>query len=246
MLFPEMVARPVVITNSRGIAAETIAEHVLACVLAIFRKLPLAVRSQAAGEWAQDAIAAPPPVRMLAGAHVLIVGLGAIGTAVATKLGALGAEVHAVRRRPDAPAPGGVHVRQSGALHDELPHAAVVVVAAPHTRETRGLIGRDELRRMRRDAVLVNVSRGALVDETALAEALADGTIGAAALDVFQDEPLPADSPLWRLPNVLITPHTSWIRTDHWDVMTDLFARNLVRFEAALPLENLVDKLAGY
>jgi phosphoglycerate dehydrogenase-like enzyme len=246
MLFPEMVASPVVITNSRGVAAETIAEHVAACVLALFRKLPLAIRSQANGEWAQDAIAAAPPVRMLRGSRVLVIGLGAIGSAVAGTMMALGAAVSAVRRTVAAQAPDGVRVHPAEALPDLLPHADIVVVAAPHTSRTRGLIGRDELAIMRREAVLVNVSRGALVDEVALADALERGTIAGAALDVFQNEPLPADSPLWRAPNLLITPHTSWIRTDHWDVMTELFAQNLARFEAALPLVNLVDKQVGY
>jgi phosphoglycerate dehydrogenase-like enzyme len=246
MLFPELVASPVVITNSRGVAAETIAEHVVACVLALFRKLPMAIRSQARGEWAQEAIAEPPPVRMLGGSHVVVIGLGAIGSAVAAKMMALGTTVSAVRRTVAAPAPAGVTVHPDDALRDALAKADVVVVAAPHTSRTRGLIGRDELQAMRRAAVLVNVSRGALVDETALADALERGTIAGAALDVFHEEPLPADSPLWRAPNLLITPHTSWIRTDHWSVMTDLFAQNLSRFETALPLLNLVDKRAGY
>ncbi len=246
MLFPEMIAAPIVITNSRGVAAVTIAEHVIACVLALFRKLPIAIRSQAAGEWAQEAIAAPPPVRLLSGSHVLVVGLGAIGTAVATKMLALGARVSAVRRNVAAPAPDGVRVFPHDALRETLPRADAVVIAAPHTARTRGLIGRDELSAMRPDAILVNVSRGALVDEAALADALADGSIAGAALDVFREEPLPPDSPLWRLPTVLITPHTSWIRTDHWDAMTQLFAENLRRFEAALPLVNPVDKQAGY
>ncbi len=246
MLFPEMLAAPIVITNSRGVAAGTIAEHVVACVLALFRKLPIAIRSQAAGEWAQDAIAAPPPVRLLAGSQVLVVGLGAIGTAVATKMLALGANVSAVRRNVAAHAPAGVRVHPHDALPETLPLADVVVIAAPHTARTRGLIGRDELTAMRSDAILVNVSRGALVDEAALADALGHGTIAGAALDVFHEEPLPADSPLWRLPNLLITPHTSWIRTDHWDAMTQLFAENLRRFDAALPLLNPVDKQAGY
>lgn len=246
MLFPEMVASPVVITNSRGVAAETIAEHVVACVLALFRKLPVAILSQARAVWAQDTIAAAPPVRMLRGSQVLVVGLGAIGTAVSAKMTALGASMSAIRRNVAASAPEGVQVHPPEALRDVLPRADVVVIAAPHTASTRGLIGRDELKAMRRDAVLVNVSRGALVDEGALAEALERGTIAGAALDVFHEEPLPADSPLWRAPHLLITPHTSWIRTDHWDVMTELFAQNLSRFEAALPLQNLVDKRAGY
>jgi phosphoglycerate dehydrogenase-like enzyme len=246
MLFPEMIESPVVITNSRGIAAETIAEHVVACVLAIFRKLPVAIRSQAAREWAQDAIAAAPPVRMLAGSRVLLVGLGAIGTAVATKMLALGTKVSAVRRNVSAPAPAGVRVHRLDELRAALSDADVVVIAAPHTDSTRDLIGREELQSMHRDGVLINVSRGALVDESALADALSQGTIAAAALDVFHEEPLPPASPLWTLPNLLITPHTSWLRTDHWDVMTALFAENLRRFEAGEALLNVVDKHAGY
>jgi phosphoglycerate dehydrogenase-like enzyme len=246
MLFPEMIAGPVVMTNARGVAAETIAEHVVACVLALFRKLPLAIRSQAAREWAQDAIALPPPVRMLAGSHIVLVGLGAIGTAVARKMLALGTTVSAVRRNVSGRAPEGVRVHPADALRAALATADVVVISAPQTRDTLRLIGRDELRAMRRDAVLVNIARGAIVDEDALAAALADGTIRGAALDVFEQEPLPAGSPLWTHPNVLITPHTSWIRTDHWDVMTELFAENLRRFDAGLPLINPVDKAAGY
>jgi phosphoglycerate dehydrogenase-like enzyme len=246
MLFPEMIASRVVMTNSRGVAAETIAEHVVACVLALFRKLPLAVRSQAVREWAQDAIAAAPAVRMLGGSHIVIVGLGAIGSAVARKMLALGTTVAAVRRNVSGPAPEGVHVYGVDGLRAALSTADVVVITAPQTRQTLRLIGRDELRAMRRDAILVNVARGAIVDEAALAAALADGTIAGAALDVFEQEPLPADSPLWAHQNVLITPHTSWIRTDHWDVMTELFAENLRRFEKGLPLVNGVDKVAGY
>lgn len=246
MLFPEMLASPVVLTNSRGIAADTIAEHVVAVVLAMFRKLPMAIRSQSRREWAIEAIAEPPYVRMLAGSRVLLVGLGAIGSAVARRLQALGAGVTAVRRQPQAPAPDGVEVHATTALRDLLPDADVVVVAAPQTAETRGLIGREALRAMKRDALLVNVSRGQLVDEAALVAALRDGVIGGAALDVFEHEPLAADSPLWTLPNVLITPHTSWMRADHWEAVTTLFADNLRRFEAGTALRNPVDKHAGY
>jgi phosphoglycerate dehydrogenase-like enzyme len=127
-----------------------------------------------------------------------------------------------------------------------LPVADVVVIAAPHTSSTRGLIGAAELAAMMPQTILVNVSRGRLVDEDALAAALLRGSIGGAALDVFEREPLPSDSPLWDLPNVLITPHTSGFRPDHWDVMTALFADNLRRYEQAEPLLNVVDKNAGY
>ncbi len=245
MLFPEMIASPVVITNSRGMSAGTIGEHVIAVTLALFRRLPHAFRSQAAGEWAQDAIGAEGN-RLIAGARVLVIGLGAIGGAVAHRMTLLGAHVTGLRRRAVGLTHGEWTVAPSGHLHDLLPAADVVVIAAPHTRETRGLIGRRELSLMSREAILVNVSRGQLVDEPALIDVLRAGTIGGAALDVFVDEPLPPDSPFWTLRNVLITPHTSGFRPDHWDAATSLFAGNLERFDRGQPLVNVVDKLAGY
>ena len=245
MLFHEMVASPVVITNSRGMSAGTIGEHVLAVTLALFRRLPHAFRSQAAREWAQDAIGAEGN-RLIAGARVLVVGLGAIGGAVAHRMTLLGARVTGLRRRASGVVHGEWTVAPGDRLHDLLPAADVVVIAAPHTRDTRGLIGRRELSLMSRDAILINVSRGQLVDEPALIDALRMGTIGGAALDVFVDEPLPPDSPFWTLPNVLVTPHTSGFRPDHWDAATSLFAENLALFDAGQPLVNVVDKLAGY
>jgi phosphoglycerate dehydrogenase-like enzyme len=226
-------------------SADTIAEHVLAVTLAIFRRLPHAFRSQAAREWAQDAIGRERN-RLLSGAQVLIVGLGAIGTAVAQRMTLLGARVTGIRRRAAGDSQSGWSVETSDRLHDLLPEADVVVIAAPHTGETRNLIGRRELELMSRDAVLVNISRGQLVDEQALVEALRERSIEAAALDVFVDEPLPPESPFWTLPNVLITPHTSGFRPDHWDAATALFAENLRRFDAGEPLLNVVDKEAGY
>jgi phosphoglycerate dehydrogenase-like enzyme len=179
---------------------------------------------------------------------VLIVGLGAIGTAVAGRMSMLGAHVVGIRRRAGA----GVGVQGVTSivgpenLLSALQHADVVVLSAPHTNDTRGLIGARELAAMPRESILVNVSRGQLVDEPALIDALRERRIGGAALDVFNDEPLPADSPLWTLPNVLITPHTSGWRTDHWYAAVALFSDNLRRFEQGLPLVNLVDKQAGY
>jgi phosphoglycerate dehydrogenase-like enzyme len=247
MLYPEMLQRAVVITNSRGMAADTMAEHAIAVTLAMFRRLHVAIRRQAERRWAQDEISAPPPNRSLAGARVLVVGLGAIGGAAAARFAALGARVSGIRRRPEASRRPGVDAVVGPAqLETLLPEADVVLVAAPHTAETRHLIGARELSLMKSDALLVNVSRGNLVDETALAAALQAGRIGGAALDVFEHEPLAADSPLWALPNVLITPHTSGFRPDHWDAATGLFAENLRRFEAGRPLLNVVDKEAGY
>ena len=244
MLYPEMVRSPVVITNSRGMAADTIAEHAIAVTLAMFRRLHVAVQRQVERRWAQDEIASGAPNRSVSGSHVLIVGFGAIGRAVGARFEALGADVVGIRRRPDGSAPG--RVAGPERLHDLLRAADVVVICAPQTSDTRHLIGAPELSVMRSDALLVNVSRGQLVDEAALVEALRTNRIGGAALDVFEDEPLARDSPLWSLPNTLITPHTSGFRPDHWDAATDLFSENLRRFEAGQPLLNVVDKQAGY
>jgi phosphoglycerate dehydrogenase-like enzyme len=236
-----------VMSNSRGISADTIAEHVLAVTLAMFRKLPLAFRTQSERQWAQDAMVESPGLRTIADSRVLLVGLGAIGSATARRLVALGAHVTAIRRNPARPAPNGVEaVAPPERLRELLPGADVVVIAAPQTRDTRRLIGAAELAAMRRDALLINVSRGKLLDEAALVSALGDTPTLGAALDVFETEPLPADSPLWSLPNVLITPHISGFRPDHWDAVTNLFADNLRRFESGRALLNVVNKEAGY
>lgn len=246
MLFPEMVTSAVVMTNSRGMSAEHIGEHVIGMTIALFRKFPLAFRAQGERRWAQDEVVAPPPLRTILGTRVLVLGLGSIGSACARKFTALGARVTAIRRR-NLPAPEEVdRVGTPEMLRELLPPADVVVITAAQTKGTRGIIGATELSLMKRDAVLINVSRGKLVDEAALSGALAAGTIGAAGLDVFEHEPLDPASPLWTLPNVIITPHMSGFRADHWDAATDLFAENLRRFDAGEALLNVVDKEAGY
>lgn len=247
MLYPDMIGSPVVLTNSRGLAADSIAEHVLAVILALFRRLPLAMRRQAERTWAQDELTGSPGTRTISGSHAVIVGLGTIGAATARRLHALGARVTGVRRRPEAGSvPGVADVRPSEDLPDVLPGADAIIIAAPQTGMTRGLIGREALAAMKPDAVLVNVSRGGIVDEIAVGEALRAGRLGGAALDVFRHEPLGPDDPLWDVPNLLITPHTSGVRSDYWDAATDLFAANLRRFERGEPLLNPVDKGAGY
>jgi phosphoglycerate dehydrogenase-like enzyme len=247
MLSPTVVSGPVVFSNSRGMSGETIAEHVLGLALALFRKFPLAMRAQRAHEWTQDEAMQPPPLRMIKGTQVLLIGLGGIGAACAVRFAALGARVTAIRRRTAEPSPPGVSaVHPPGDLLRLLPAAELIVVAAPQTTSTQQMIGREQLAAMRPDAVLINVSRGKLVDEAALAAVLWDGAIAGAGLDVFEHEPLDPSSPLWDLPNVIITPHTSGFRPDHWDAATDLFAENLRRFDRGEPLLNAVDKRAGY
>jgi phosphoglycerate dehydrogenase-like enzyme len=247
MLFPAMVASPIVLTNSRGNSAVSIAEHVIAVTLALFRRLPLASVRQRERVWAQDELTLDPPIRTLRGARVLVVGLGAIGAETARLALAFGADVAAIRRHPDSPRDVTVaEVVAPERLHDQLPRADVVVVAAPQTAETRHLIGAPELARMKEDAVLVNISRGRLVDEAALAAALDRGRLRGAALDVFEEEPLPGDSPLWQHPRVIVTPHISGLHARYWPDAAALFAENLRRFMSGRPLVNLVDKRAGY
>jgi phosphoglycerate dehydrogenase-like enzyme len=244
LLFPELRASRVVVTNARGIHGDAMAEHVIGVAIVLSRQIHLAIRRQNSRLWEK-----PPQAsfRMLRGRTMGIVGLGAIGTAVAERAAALGMGVIAVRRRPDEPRPPSVSaVYPASDLGTLLGLSDVVVLTAPLTDGTRGLIGVAELRRMRPDSVLINVARGKLVREDELAAELARGTIAGAALDVFEHEPLSPASRLWDLPNVVITPHTSAFRDDYWTLAVDLFASNLRRFERGEKLANVVDKDAGY
>ena len=246
LLSPELLASPVLLTNSRGVDARPIAEHVLALVLALSRKLPQAARRQAERAWAQEEFARAPP-GLLRGKVLGLVGLGEIGREVAALAGALGLRVRAVRRRPDAPRPPQVEeVRGEDGLEWLLRGADVLVLAAPSTPRTRGLLGARALAWLPRGAVLVNVGRGDLVDEAALVAALRTGALGGAGLDVVAQEPLPPDSPLWDAPGVLLTPHTASLWPDDWPARAALFLDNLRRWQRGAPLFNLVDKAQGY
>ena len=247
LLFPALVESGVVLTNGRGLHAVSMAEHALGLMLAFARKLHLARDLQLARRWEQVGLwTGPPPFGQLAGGTLGVVGLGAVGSALAARAAALGMRVLAVRPHPQAdPAPA--H-EQWGLerLPELLERADWVVLAAPHTAATRGLIGPAELARMQPGAVLVNLGRGALVDEPALVAALRAGRIAGAALDVVHEEPLPADSPLWSLPNVILTPHVSGLGPAYWERAVGQFEVNLERHLAGHPLLNVVDKRAGY
>jgi phosphoglycerate dehydrogenase-like enzyme len=247
MLFSEMIESPVPMTNSRGNSAVTIAEHIIAVTLVLLRELPLAWRRQRERAWAQDEFDAGAATRTLRGARVLIVGFGAIGGEAGRLAAAFGAHVVGIRRRADGPRPAGVAaVVTPDRLPAELPLADVVVLAAPQMAATNHLVGDRELALMKDDAVLVNVSRGTLIDEAALARALETGRLRGAALDVFEQEPLPSDSPLWGREDVVVTPHVSGYHAEYWRDATGMFADNLRRFVAGQPLANPVDKKAGY
>jgi phosphoglycerate dehydrogenase-like enzyme len=247
LLGPDLRSRGIVLTNSRGVHAGVIAEHVIGVTIMLLRRLHVAVRRQLEGRWAQEELSVPEAARSVRGSRVGVVGLGAIGSAVARAMLALGAEVRAIRRRAGRGGPDGIsRVEGPDGLDRLLAWADIIVLTAAHTRETRGLIGARELSLMRRDALLVNVSRGRLVEQAALIDALSRGVIGGAALDVFEHEPLQPDSPLWHMSNAILTPHTSGFRADYWDAVTDLFAENLERFERGAALLNVVDVDLGY
>jgi D-2-hydroxyacid dehydrogenase (NADP+) len=236
-----------VITNARGIRARAMAEHVLGVTIALARQLPAVLRYQAAHHWGQDVLESSGRIRTLNGLRMGIVGLGSIGLEVARLAASFGLRISAIRRRVDQPAPEGVdEVLPPGRLQDVLARSDVVVLAAPLTGSTRCLIGRGEVAAMKPGAWLINIGRGRLVDDAALVEALQNGHLGGAALDVFTHEPLDPASPYWNLPNVIVTPHISGALEDYWVPLVDLFSENLRRFETGQPLLNVVDKEAGY
>jgi phosphoglycerate dehydrogenase-like enzyme len=248
LMFAELLASDVVITSARGIRARAIAEHVLGVTIALARKLPVAIRAQAAHRWAQDELeGASVDVRTLHGRRMGIVGLGSIGLELVKIAAPFGFRISAIRRRATEPPPSGVeHVWPPDRLPDLLAQSDVVVLAAPHTPETKRLIGRREIDCIKRGAFLINIARGKLIDDEAVIEALRDGRLGGAALDVFTQEPLDASSPYWDLPNVIVTPHVSGALQDYWTPLVALFSENLRRFERGEPLMNVVDKSAGY
>ena len=243
----ELAARGVTITNSRGIQSAAIAEHAIGCLLAIAKRLPLLIRSQDQRRWGQNELVAEAMPWLVQGRSMGIIGLGTIGQAVAVRAAALGMRVAGVRRRQTEGRPEGVaEVLGPERLADVVASSDVLVLAAPWTESTDRLINEQTIRRMKRGSVLINVARGQLVDESALAMALAEGHLGGAVLDVFNEEPLPPTSPLWSAPNAIITPHTSGFRADHWDAVVELFATQIDRFRKGLPLLNTVDPEAGY
>lgn len=255
VLTPNALARGVAITNARGVFSEPIAEYVVMMMLAVSRQLPQLLELQRERTWQ------PLEARELAALTVGIVGLGSIGRAVARLACAFGTRVIAVRKSlgggslspegsvplADAGSPREVgEILPPERLPDLLAASDFVVLALPLTPETDGLFGSQLLGQMKQGSWLVNVARGRLVDERALVRALVDGPLGGAVLDTVREEPLPADSPLYALPNAIITPHTAWSSASALDRSVDLFCENLGRFARGEPLRNLVDPERGY
>jgi phosphoglycerate dehydrogenase-like enzyme len=238
----------IVLTNSAGIHAEPIADWVLAAITHFARSFDVLVRAQAERRWAQGMFGdRTVPVRELARLRVGIFGLGGIGSAVARRALALGMRVAGVRRRPGAGGPPGVAwVGGPADLGRLAAESDVLVIAAPRTSGTDGAVGRAVLERLPLGAVVINVSRGALLDSDALLDLLDRQALRGAALDVFTTEPLPPEHPLWAHPRVLVSPHVSPVTEHFWEREAALILENLGRYLAGSPLVNVVDKDAGY
>jgi len=243
----DLAARGIVVTNSRGIQAVPIAEHVMACLLALARRLPETLSDQQERIWRPNTYVGEASPWLLAGRTIGVIGVGTIGEAIAARAKAFGMHVIGLRRSPAREVPAGFDEVVGPVDRDRLLAAAdVVVLAAPLTSETHRLLDAAAIARMKSGAVVINVARGQLIDERALAEALEAGRLGGAVLDVFTSEPLAPDSPFWSLPNVIVTPHNSGFRTGHFDAVIDLFSENLTRFERGVELLNRVDLQTGY
>ncbi|HMD15943.1 MAG TPA: D-2-hydroxyacid dehydrogenase [Terriglobales bacterium] len=247
LMFPELVNSDVVLTNAREVHGPVVAEHVIALIFALAKKIPGSVLLQQKHVWGQQILwDEPPRVREVAGATVGLIGLGSIGRAVAKSAKALGMRVIAVREHPEKGSEGADAVFGPAQIGEIFRQADYIVLAAPVTASTKAIANAERLALMKPDACLINVGRGQLVDEPALAAALRGKEIGGAALDVFPKEPLAADSPLWDVPNLLITPHTAALTDKLWERHYALFSENLQRYLNGVPLRAVVDKRKGY
>jgi phosphoglycerate dehydrogenase-like enzyme len=236
---PVLRGRDIVLTNAAGVFDAALAESVLGFLLAFSGRILEDARAQP-GAWSQD------PIRRLGGTVALVVGAGSIGTETGRLLRSAGLRVRGIARTP-RPAD---HVFEAiagpDALHEELAGADHVVNVLPITPSTRRFFDAGAFEAMKPEALFVNIGRGATVDEPALIRALEEGWIGGAALDVFEREPLPAESPLWRMPNVLVSPHRAGDHEGWEDDVVAVFVNNLRRFVAGESLRNVVDVELGY
>jgi phosphoglycerate dehydrogenase-like enzyme len=242
VLCPEVLASPLPLTNGRGVFRRPLAEWTIGAMLYFAYRMRRMIRQQQAGVW--EAFT----TEEIQGKTLGIIGYGGIGSTAAELARPFGMKIVALRRRPEMFQQNGL-VDQSFApsqINELMAASDYVLLAAPLTEETRGMVGAKQIAAMKPTGVLINVGRGAVVDEPALIEALETGKIRGAALDVFAVEPLPKEHPFYRMENVLLSPHTADHVQDFIHLAVESFLENLRRFQANQPLLNLVDKHAGY
>jgi len=247
LMYPELRDSGIMVTNPSGIFSVPMAEHTLGLLLALARNFPDSVREQDQSRWAQQQIwDKPQHLTELNGKVLLIVGFGSIGREVAKRAKAFEMRVWGVTRSGEGDRTHAEKIFSAAKLHEALPDADYVLISAPETAETKHLIGTAQIARMKPGARLINVGRGSLLDENALVQALESGALGGAALDVAQTEPLPAESPLWKAPNLFITPHTSGVSDRLWERQASILIELLERWFDGRELFNRVDFARGY
>ena len=247
LLVPELVASDVVVTNARDVHGPMVAEHVMGMVWTLARQLHRVRDYQHKHVWAQETLwNEPPRPRELRGSTMLVLGFGAIGRPVAEIAHGCGMRVIAVREHPQRPSAPAQQVFGFEQLDEALPLADFVVISLPVTDKTTELFNEQRLRKMKRGAYLFNVGRGIQVDSAALIRVIQEGHLAGAGLDVFEQEPLPANSPIWDVPLILVAPHMGSFDDLVWEKQYELYAEELRRYFAGEPLIALVDKHKGY
>lgn len=247
LMYPELRDSGIFVTNPSGIFSVPMAEHAVGLLLALARNFPDSVRQQDKGIWSQQELwDKPQHLTELNGRLLLIVGFGSIGRELAKRARAFAMRVWGVTRSGKGDLTHAERIVAAENLCDVLPEADFVVIAAPETTTTKHLMGVPQFTRMKPGARLINVARGSLVDQAALIEALQNGELGGAALDVTDPEPLPPENPLWHAPNLFITPHTSAVSDRLWDRQTEIFMQLLERWFDGRELFNRVDFERGY
>jgi phosphoglycerate dehydrogenase-like enzyme len=241
LLFPELVESPVPLTNGSGVFSPSLGEFALAAILYFAKDFRRMIRNQVAGRWEQF------DVHEIAGQTVGIVGYGDIGRAVAARVHAMGMRVFGLKRHePSQPDPLIERFYRPEQRCEMIALCDYVVVAAPLTEETRGMVGEAEFAAMKKDAVIINVGRGPVIDEPAMLRALTEGRIKGAGLDVFTKEPLPDGHPIYGMENVLLSPHCADHTMDWLDQAMRFFIENFERYRKGEALRNVVDKRLGY
>ena len=240
VLFPELTASDVVLTNSRYIFDQALAEYTIGLMLALSKDLPETLRHQGEHRWVQR------ETETLAGRAAVIVGVGPIARRTAQLAKAFGMSVRGIGRTARSGDPDFGDIAGPEALHALFADADYAVMVLPSTPQTAGMVDAAAIAALKPSARLVNVGRGVTLDQDALCSALRNGRLAGAALDVMTPEPLPADSPLWDVPNLIISPHMSGDHTGWQRDIVDLFTANLERLQRGEPLRNVVDKALGY
>jgi len=243
-VFPELLESDIILTNFSGVHTVQVSEHVFALILGLTRRLDIAVRQQAGHNWDRSVMATASGE--LSGRTIGIIGLGKIGRGIARLAKGFEMRVIGTKRTIGGAIPNVDEVYPPQELDTVLARSDFLVLVVPRTSDTQGLIGKREIELMPDGAFLINVARGAMIDHDALGEALASGKLAGAGLDVFPREPLAPDSPIWDLPNTIITPHTGGASPGYSERGADVFRRNLEAFVSGGEMINVYERERGY